>query len=178
MRMNTINKKSLFLVRLTIFFTIFFSIWAFMGVLEAMRSNTVLPFHSNWLFIWLFQLAFALLMLVLFILTWNSKTSLWIIRFIEKIRTLKISKTLSLIIYVLLIIIIPCIVLFLDQLPIGVIILMHSSARIWFMWLFILAAALVLKISRRNISWSFSVAVTVITQAVIYSFLPISFCDQ
>ncbi|MGA2503989.1 MAG: hypothetical protein ABSG01_07850 [Anaerolineales bacterium] len=50
---------------------------------------------------------------------------------------------------------------------------MHSSARIWLMWLFILAAALVLKISRRNISWSFSVAVTVITQAVIYSFLPI-----
>jgi hypothetical protein len=144
-----------------------------MGVLNVMRLNNTLPFHSNWVFVWTFLLILTILMLVLLVLTWNLKTSSWIIGISEKISSLKISKPLSLTIFTLLILIIPCIVLFLDQLPTGVMILMYSRARILLLWFTILAAALVTKISRKDLSWPGSLTVTVIVQALILSFLPI-----
>jgi hypothetical protein len=49
----------------------------------------------------------------------------------------------------------------------------YSSARIWLIWLLVLAAALILKICRKDLSWSLSLTITIIAQAVISSFVPI-----
>jgi hypothetical protein len=171
--MNTINKKSILFVRAVLIFTILVSIWGFMSVLKVMRSNNISLFHSNWVFIWSVILIFTLFILILFILTWDSKTLIWIHEYIDKIFALRVSKTLSLAIYVLLILIIPGLVLFLNQLPVSASILIKSSARIWFMWILILVAALILKISQKDLSFWFSLVITGISQALISSLLPI-----
>ena len=97
--MHILGKRPIILLRVILIFTIVLSIWAFTGVINVMQLNNTLPFHSNWVFVWSFLLVLTILMLVLLGLTWNLKISSSIIGISEKVSSLKISKPLSLTIF-------------------------------------------------------------------------------
>ena len=167
--MGPMNKNSLMFMRLILFFTMIFSVLAFIGVWKIMQEDTALPFRSNWLFVWPFFLMLTTLMLVLLVLTWHSKTALWIYSFIEKKLSLKFTRTLSLILFIFSFLFYLCTVLFLHQLPAVAIKLIYSSVRLWVFWLVTLLGMISLKVIRKDFSWPFSLIVSVVALAAVYS---------